>query len=65
MMYMLAYWVIVLSIPAVVLGAWGWFVYTYPLTTRGIRTVTTCACVALAGYVLLIFVLPTPFPSVA
>ena len=65
MIYLLAYWVIVLSIPAVVLGVWGWFVYNYPLTTRGIRTVTATACVALAGYAVLILVLPTPFPSVA
>ena len=64
-MYFLAYWVIVMSIPAVVLGAWGWFIYNHPLTTRGIRTVTAVAFVATAGYVLLIFTLPTPFPSVA
>ena len=65
MWYFLAYWIIVLSIPAVVLGVWGWFVYNYPLTPRGIRTATAAACTALAGYVLLILALPTPFPSVA
>ena len=65
MWYFLAYWIIVLSIPALVLGVWGWFVHQYPLTTRGIRVATAAACTALAGYVLLIFALPTPFPSVA
>ena len=65
MIYFLAYWVIVLSIPAVVLGCAGWFVYQYPLTARGIRTTTATACVALAGYAVLVLVLPTPFPSVA
>ena len=65
MWYFLAYWFIVLSIPAVVLGVWGWFVYNYPLTPRGILVATAAACTALAGYVLIVLALPTPFPSVA
>lgn len=65
MLYFFLYWVIVMSIPAVVLGSYGWAIYDLPLTNRGIRLATIGAGLFVPAYIALIIMLPTPFPSVA
>lgn len=65
MIYLAAYWLIVLSVPTVVLATYGAVIFRDDITDRGIKVASVVAAGFIPAYALLIFWLPVPFPSVA